>query len=487
MRSFLLLLKLRLKERLGVKPWRTVLLGLLFAAAGVGVSTWISLKLAAAGFVEMLPILGYVVGSAVCFVLTVLRMNDSFSGRQDTNFLLSLPVSVFGHVLTLFLTLYLYALGYLLVLTAPMGVVYGVVTEASPSFWMLWSFGLLLTGLPAVGVAALVGAFLALVLATSRKRNLLQSLLSLFMLAAMTVMLLVLVDRVGQTIVRGTALDSGSLCREIVSQITANYTFGRFYQLSVVEQNMPWLFLFIPVSIGWNIFFVFFLTMGYQIMMLSLESPVEYRNYEWQPLTALPQEQTLLRREMEAWLHSKAYLLRSTAVHVMAVLVGGYLAIRGGKETLAAFGISSLYSRLAWSLPLFLCVLVGAAVISYSGYAADGRTHWILETIPVDRKVLHRCKRNANLFIHAPFLGLEALLYFVAFPESPILLPVCLAAAWGYLWLVSVYGLWVGRRYAVYTGQSEQEILRQRGIFVRGFLPQVLVPLVLMGCFWMIA
>ena len=491
MRDLGLLLKLRLNESLGIsstlheqdkrKKAQKCLHGvvmLLMAVIVVEVVTTVSLWLADIGCAPMLPVLGYMISSVITLVFTILSINNTLSGNQDIEFLMSMPFHSVTQVAVMFLLMYMKNLLWTLLVSGPMGIVYAMEMQVSSDFWGMWILGLLFTGLPASGIAALLGMIVAVLLCTSKNSNMIQSIISLGVIGGMLLLVVVMLNQIGNGLLETIHQNSDVVCQNIIDGITLNYKLGRFYQNGIVEQQPMWIFLFVLISVVWYGFFVFFLSMSYQELILALRSPVEYKQYMRDEWVQKDLKKALYKRELEQWLQSKSYMVSSLVGCVCAVFLAVAFLIKGANEWCAMFGLMPYFEAIKWCMPFVLCLFVGMSCTSYCAMSMEGRRHWIMQTMPVDEKVLKTSKVKLNLTITVPTVIVSAWMLCVAFEVSVIegvlyfLIPLVYAgiSAW--------WGICVDSKYADYSSESENQTMHQGMSFVLGYLPGIVIPVI---------
>ncbi|MGN0292342.1 MAG: hypothetical protein ACI4C5_10430 [Lachnospiraceae bacterium] len=495
MSKLCLLLRIRLDELFGVsvtkyeknqkkkisKYIHGVTMLLLFAIS-VTVAYGVALKLAKNGFANLLPVTSYTVGSIISLVVTILKINEMLSGNEDAEFLMSMPFSTISQVVVLFLILYLKNTFYAMIAVVPMGIVYGMYTSVSGSFWALWILGLLLTSLPASGIAALIGMVIAIFLSTSKNSNLIQSLISMGIFTGITILILHTIARVGDLLLKETNQNNEGLCQKIIAEITGNYKLAAFYQNGIVEQNGAWVFLFVLISVIWYLFFVFFLSMSYQELILALKSPVNYQTYEFKKLEQQNLKKALYKKEVKQWLHSKSYMVKSMTGVILSLLLSAFVLIKGVKPLCWMFGVMEYLPKIIMCVPLVLCVFVGMSCTSYCSVSMEGKRHWITQTIPMEEKVTYSGKIWLNLTLTVPMVILSASMLSIAFSTKvwqtilfftvPIIYAI--ASAW--------WGLWIDKKHANYSNQSENQIMHQGVSFLLGYLPEIILPI--LGILW---
>lgn len=493
MNKLFLLLKIRFDEWFGISATKyeknpgkrnlkyiRYVVAILLTLICVGLSFGVSMKLAESGFAKMLPVTAYALGSIISLVVTILKINEMISGNEDAEFLMSMPFSSVVQVIVMFLMLYLKNTFYTMIVAVPMGLVYGRYTSVSGGFWGLWILGLLLTSLPTSGIAALIGMVIAILLSTSKNSNLIQSLVSLGILTGVFLLVIHLVDGVGKILERGTGRNTGELCEKIIAEITGNYKLAGFYQNGIVNQSALWVFLFVLMSVIWYLFFVFFLSISYQELILALQSPVNYQVYEFRPLVQRDLGKTLYLREVEQWLHSKSYMVNSMIGVLLSLVVSLVLLVKGVEPVCQRFGVLEYLPEITRCVPALLCLTVGMSCTSYCSMSLEGKRHWILETMPIDEKIICRSKVRLNLTITIPSVVVSALFLSLAFHTSVFRTLLFFLIPLSYAFLSAWWGIWIDQKYGDYASESENQAMHQSPVFFLGYLPGVLLPLAAM-------
>lgn len=486
MRNLFILLKINLDEEMGISTFhhqssaREKISGLLKRAimlllgvAIIGLFYSLGDNMAETGFADAIPVFAYIIGSVLTLIITILKINETLAGKADTEFVMSLPVNNFIQVFCLFLRLYLWNTLFVLLTNVPMILCYAKATHPSGSFWVYWVIGIIMTSLPVTGVAALLGMFLALILAPLKNGNQIHSGITLAFLSGIVLLVLNIGNHLGTELIHSSSSES------LITMICTNYKLGRFYQHGIVEQQNLWLFLFLLISSIWHLFFLFFLTITYQEITMALRAPKQYKTYELTLLKESPMEKALFEREFQQWLRSRSYLVSTVLGVLIALFISLWLTIKGSDQLIAMLHMEQDHTRLLWSIPFFLAALIGASCTTYCSLSMEGKRHWIMETLPMEDVLVYRVKLKLNLVLTIPFSIICAFLFAVAFQPGLMLgilyifIPVC------YAFLSAWWGLWVDRRFADYSIGSENQALRQSTSFFVGWLPGFAVPLVI--------
>lgn len=484
MRNLFLLLKIHFDEELRasvflheknpLKKMGFVLKNLVLfcmMVATVSISSRLGCQMVASGLGEAIPVIGYVIGSLVTLVATILKINEILAGKSDAEYLMSLPMGTFLHVICIFLRLYVWNTILVAMVNIPMILAYRDGGLASPDFWTSWMIGLFLTCLPVTGIAALVGTVLALCLVTLRKSNLVQSIIILGVLAIAGFLLLNMLYSAGNV------LQNAGNVQDVIGAITTNFKVGRFYQKGVIMHSTGTFFLFIVYSCVWFLLFLFLLSMSYQEVILALRAPKSFGEYNFGVQMQSDVKTAIARRTWDQWLQSRSYMASTMIGPLYAVLISGFLFLTKGsglREVLTNTGVSSYFA-----IPMFLCMLLGMGCNTYCGLSMEGKRLWVMETIPVDLREICKQKIIMNLWITEPVAIICGVMLSITFRTSVmlslcyVLLPAVYAVA------SAIWGMWIDTRHADYSMDTESQVLRQSISFYLGWLPGVLLPLFL--------
>ncbi len=430
--------------------------------------------IAKVGFADAIPLFGYTIGTILSLVITILKINESLAGKTDAEFLMAMPLSNFVQVLVIFLRLYLWNMLFVLLSNIPMIMSYVDVRHPDATFWVLWIIGLLLTSLPVTGVAALVGTFLALILSSVKNSNMIHSIITLSVFVAVSAVVL----NIGNGF--GKVLGNGQNVEHMISVIVGNYKLGYFYQHGIMGRETGWLFLFILISVIWNLLFVFFMSMSYEEVILALRAPKFYRSFSYGTQTQTEMQKSLFKKELQQWLHSRSYMLSTLMGVLFAVIFSVFFLIKGPQDLFAEYGVMKYYDTIKNAIPFLLATFAAASCTTYCAMSMEGRRHWIMETMPMDETLIKKSKWKLNIVTVLPPIVLSSILLAIAFRVSALQWILYLVVPAAYTIVSAWWGLFIDTRFADYSSESENQILRGNTSFFAGFIPGVVLPLVIM-------
>lgn len=491
MRNFLLLLKIRLDESLNISRMSysgsrkdkiegiaSILVKLIIFCCLFAVVYRVYAYIGNMGLSRILPTMAYILAVVLSFLMTVVNMNELITGNEDSEFLLSTPMSELNYVFIMFLTLYVKSLVYVIVLCVPAVIVYAAYTELSAAFWVCWVLGVLLTSLPLGGLGALMGMGITLTLAENPKKEQIQSGISLLLSVICIVVILSLADRIGAVMLRGFADAPELIAENIIAVMVKNFFFGRFYYHAVIELNGAYLFLFILISLLWYLAIAMLVGFSYRIMTISLRCPVQYKTYEWTEQKQQRIERALMQREKELFFKSRSYMIKSMTGLLAGIIIPLNFLIIKPSDFLRIFSLDGYTEALASAVPLIICFFVGLCCTSYCSFSMEGRRHWIIDTIAQDRKLIYRCKVRLNLSLTVPFSIISGILFSLAFKVNISSAVEIIFVPLAYSILSAYWGIYIDDRYGTSLKESEAQAMHQGASYLLGYLPGVIIPLI---------
>lgn len=418
------------------------------------------------GFAGALPVIGYFGAVALTFIFTIIKINETFTGNEDSEFLLSMPFSSATQVFVMFVMMYIRNLLCCVLIELPIYLVFKPAASGTLAFGT-WLWGLLLTSLPMCGIAVLVGMFIILSIVHMPQKNQIISGIALFFTAIAIVLGIVMADRIYLVATGRVTFEGEVLADGLVKEICRNFKFGRFYQKGIVEGDTAYIFLFSFLSLIWYVILLFMHTMAYQSVITQLRCPIAYGELERKEVVKRLKEHNLfmvlLKKEFNQFTRSENYLLQCS----IGVLLGIAVPVN-----FLIIGTSGL-EEMQIMIPLLLCLFVGISNITYCSMSMEGKRHWIIEAAPLEISLLRNAKLSLSLFIMAPMVVFGGIIMGIAFNLNMAKTLLYIVIALIYAVIISLCGNIIGERFADYGSESESVVLHRGMPFLIGYLPGI--------------
>ncbi len=472
MRNFFLLLKIRFQEKFDIGSNIVMLVLYLCLFAGVYLAASFLKTL---GYAQALPLIAYVTAIILTFITTVIKINETFSGNEDSEFLLSMPFSSGVQVFVTFTMMFMSNLLICILIELPCYIVYKGTAFGAGFTVIRWLIGLFLTSLPVCGIAVMVGMVIILSLVKNPKKNQIVSAICLFFLCIAFSLMAFLLDRVylaisGQLVYEAT----GTAAVGFVNEISQNFKLGRFYQLGIVEGNGLYTFLFIIMSLIWYAVLLFMHCMAYQGVITALRSPLSYGELSHDEIVNRMKERklftVLFAKEWNQLIRSKYYLLQSSIGIILGLVIPINFLIMGN------MGLSNR----PLIVPSLICLFAGCANTSYCSMSMEGKRYWIMESAPAPLKELKKAKILLYILLIVPIILFSAITMSRAFEMNGLWTAISLVIPIIYAAILALWGSFIGTKFADYSCETESMALHRGIPFILGYLPGIVIPAVLL-------
>lgn len=470
MNNFFLLLKIRFQEKLDIGS-NTVML-ILYACMFVIFHLTADL-LKELGFVQALPLIAYFTAVILTFITTIIKINETFSGNEDSEFLLSTPFSSAVQVFVMFAMMFINNLIICVLVELPAYLVYRE-SEAEGAFPVArWLIGLLLTSLPVCGIAVMIGMVIVLSLVKNPRKNQIVSAICLLFMGIALVLVAFLVDRIWIVASGQVIYEAKSTVTGLISEICKNFKFGRFYQLGIVEGDILYTILFVFMSMIWYAVLLFMHTMAYQSVITALRSPLSYgelsRDEIADRMKGRKLSTVLFIKEWNQFIRSKYYLLQSSIGIILGIVISANFLIMGDM---------GLRHR-PFIVPALICFFAGCANTSYCSMSMEGKRYWIMETAPVPVGELRKAKVLLYIMLILPVIIFSGIAMSRAFGMNGSWTAISLVLPTMYAVVLAFWSSFIGTKFADYTCEAESMALHRGIPFIFGCLPGIIIPIVL--------
>lgn len=166
----------------------------------------------------------------------------------------------------------------------------------------------------------------------------------------------------------------------------------------------------------------------------------------------------LIVREFKRYFASNIYLLNTIISPVMAVGIAVMFAVSG---------VDSVISVLPFDLnfPLVSAFLIGAVSSlmppSAISISMEGKTWWLIKTLPIETKHILGAKILMSVLMHAPFLLIAAILNAVFFAPDALNAVVMLLAPFALDIFACTWALFIGTKFPRFDWENEVYVVKQ--------------------------
>lgn len=408
------------------------------------------------GMGNVLPMYLYAVVSILMLGFTFLKAGSVLFSMKGYEILVSLPMSKTAIVISRFMTMYISNLAMACLVMIPGMIVYGVILKPVAVFYIIYAVGIVFLPLLPLTVASVIGAVITAVSSRMRHKSIVQTILMVLVVLA--------VFGAGMLIPSDDETMSMELVKDMAviveKQIGGLYPPALWFNNAVFGKALYTVgFIGIPLVV-FALFIAVLQKYFYSICTL-LNGVSAKNNYKLQALKAHGVVRALWKKELKSYFSSSIYVTNTIMGYVLAAVAAVSLFVVGADKFEELLGVSGIQSVIETVMPFVLAVMMSMATMTSSSISMEGKSFWILQTLPVKSKAVYLSKILANVTVAAPFYVVSVI--FGCLTVKPdmmeymwiVTIPAC------YIVYMAVIGITVNIAFPVLNWDSEVRVVKQ--------------------------
>lgn len=401
------------------------------------------------------------------FISSIFLTQPMLFEPRDNELLLSLPVPPGLILLSRMTVLLIFTFVTQLLLLLPAAGVWFIYGPVSAKSILIFVLASLMLPLLSLSLASLAGWLLALVSSRIKRKTLVITLLSVTLLAAYFYAITQIESILGRLVENGAGI-----------ALAVRQTLFPAYHFGWAVAQTSWLSLlrfalcaFLPFLL------VFALISRSYLHILTTKRGAARREYVNAPMNTRSPKSALLLKELRRFFSSSTYMLNGGMGLLFILAFPLVLLIKPDTldSILAAFALTP--DLVGAAAVLALCLMASLNMISAPSISLEGKSFWIIKSLPIAPKDILLIKAAAQLVLSVPVVVISSLLMILILRTSPLLslmlflLPLLLTVFNAFL------GVTLNLRFPKLDWSHETEAIKQgaSGVFtlLGGFLAVV--------------
>ncbi len=469
--KYKLLLKMQLYSLFGINRLlhshnkkeknRTLIIGIAgFTIIGILVylSGYICSVFANAGLVQAIPTLIIVIYSLIVLLLTFLKSSGALVGLKDYDMVMSLPVNNISVILSRLTMLYIMNLIIGMIAMIPAIVVYGTNTSVAIGDFFVLVITLLLTPVIPMLIALTIGIIIAAVSSKSKHNNILALLFSII-----GILLFVYVSSKMQTMDTTQIVDISTM---LINRFNQFYPPASLVSKALLHSDWVSLGIFILSSFIALIAFAAIVSHFYKQLNTKAFSHHAGKDFRLGDLSVSSPLIALYKRELARFFSCTIYALNSCIIIILLLVISimsVFYLPDVITQQLEALGIMSVLETV---IPLVISVLVCICCTTSASLSLEGKSRWIMCSVPVKTITVFNSKILVNLTVILPILWVSLVLLRIAFSLTVIQTIFLFITPTIYALFISVIGMLLNVKYPRYDWTSEYYAVKGGAISV---------------------
>jgi ABC-2 type transport system permease protein len=397
---------------------------------------------------ELLPAMMMAVACIIIFFTTIFKVKGTIFGFRDYDLIMSLPVSTGAVVACRLLILYAFNFMFVIIMVIPMMVAYGILAQPEVAFYLICFIVMFFIPLVPIVLSSILGTLIAYIASKFRHSNLLNIILSAGLLMAVIGSSFLIKDN-GQELV-----DMG---KALTNEINGMYPLAQMYTDAVIHYDIVSLLMFLGISIAAFALYTFVVMKVFKKMNTLIMTGSYHRNFKMGELKTSSPFKALYIKEIRRYFSSTLYVL-NTGFGIVMLTVGAIaiLFVDLGK----ALGDPQAVTAIADNGPLYITFCVIMTSTTMASISLEGKSLWIIRSMPVTPQMVFLSKIAVNLTILSPAV-IDALLIGIGLKLGVLKTLLLLLTTIASSVFISFYGLLINLMLPNFSWTAEVVVIKQ--------------------------
>ncbi len=397
---------------------------------------------------ELLPALVMAATSFVVLMTTIFKVKGTIFGFRDYDMVMSLPVSTGAIAISRLLILYSLNILFVLIMMVPMTIAYAILAAPGIYFYILSIISIFIVPLVPIIIASLIGTLIAFIASKFKRSNLINLIISIAFFAAI-ISSSFMVKSDGDMLL--------NIANSITSRINQIYPLAPYYAKGVAQQDILSYLIFAGVSIiAFLLYTVLFHRVFKKLNTLMMNGRAR-SNYKMGELKTSSPIRALYGKEIKRYFSSTLYVL-NTAIGMVMLTIGAialnFVDLNQVLENGEAAKVFVDY------IPVYVVFCVVLSCTTMVSISLEGKSLWILKSMPISPRTIYHAKIGLNLTIIAPSV-LDVLLIGFALRVDIVKIFFLLLITVACAILISLFGLLINLLIPNFNWTAEVTVIKQ--------------------------
>lgn len=406
----------------------------------------LAFPLSAMGMLSIYPMLGAAGASVFVLITTIYNTNGMLFGFKDYEMVSALPFATRTVVTCRFLLVYLWELADTAIIMVPVGIIYGAFASPPLAFWLTYFLLMLMVPLLPCVVAALIGMLIALLTRRSRKSGMSKTILTVVFLVAWMLFCFSF-SSIGN---EDAIAQAANALPGVMGVLQSVYPPAAWFTEACVDFSMGSLALFAGISLGASALFVLLVGRRYKQVNARLAPVRAKSDYRLTTLEGESPRKALLKREWKRLIGSSTYFTNTCIGYIMVLIFSFVMVLVPSlSQFITQFEemADAMEAGIVMHGPVLMAVFLSMFMLISSpcvcSVSLEGKTIWILKTLPVSAREVLRSKLSLGAIIAVGTAVVSGVVLWCSAPDmglwglACILMPVAYGL-WG-----ALFGLWL--------------------------------------------
>jgi ABC-2 type transport system permease protein len=397
---------------------------------------------------DLLPSMIMVVTCLVILMTTIFKVKGTIFGFKDYDMVMSLPVSTGVIVASRLIILYALNFMFVIIMVVPMMLAYGLLAEPDVMFYILGCIAMLFIPLVPIVIASVFGTLIAYAASKFRHSNVLNIIFSMGLLAGIVA---------ASFSLNGGQKELVNIGKTLTKQLDSIYPLAGMYSDAVIHADYMQFLLFLGISALAFFLYTVIVKRGFKKMNTLMMTGSYRANFKLGQLKTSSLLGALYKKELKRYFSSTLYVL-NTGFGIVMLTVAAIALIFVDLDKI--FGSAEAASAITTSIPLYISFCVVMSSTTAPSLSLEGKSLWIIKSMPVTPRAVFLSKIAVNLTIISPAV-LDIIIIGIAMKIDIIQIFLILLTLIACSVFVAFYGLLINLLLPNFNWTSEVVIIKQ--------------------------
>lgn len=413
----------------------------------MGYVSGIVYQLCQMGMAELIPSVIVVVTSMIILFFTFIKASSIIFNNKDFELQISLPVTKTAIIVSRFLTMYItnFILSFLIII--PGIIVYGIMEMPQISFYVYGIIGACFIPLLPLTISTILSSLITAISSKLKHKSIISSVI--------TLIFIVFVLTINNQFTSTGELQMMDITKDIASklnkQIENIYPMAIWLQKSMINGSIIYLLLFIGVSV--IVFFVMVLILQKYFLSIcsALNSHASSNKFNMQELPASTVKKTLWKKEIKLYFSSSIYVINTMVAYILMVVMSIFILV---------IGVDSI-GEMVVVYPIIFGAMAVITPITTCAISMEGKSFWIIESLPITINDIISSKILANLSVVFPFYFVSEIISFIAIKPTGLNILWLILIPALYIVFGAVCGILINLKFPKFDWDNDVEVVKQ--------------------------
>lgn len=413
----------------------------------------------------------YIITVIVTFIGGINKTQGVLFTSKDNELLFSMPIKKNDILISRFMQLLIFEYIWTFIIMLPVICIYSYFSKPAFSFYLISLLMILLLPIIPMLLATLIGYLIQLLSSKSKRKNLFRTLFYIIFLGIFMYFSYGFQQYIPKIVEKATSISS--------FLETIYYPLG-VYILCIFKINWLKIIFVLVLNIALFILVINILSIKYFKLLSKLNEQHSKSNYKMKQLKSRSLVKALLFKEIKRFFSSSIYIINTMFGIVLFLLASIYVLYKSEQGLINIFKLASINNidvilkYIPKAIMIMSAFCISTCAISASSISMEGKTLWILKSLPICIKKIFLSKILTNMILVLPFMILGNILFAIVFKFNIIDIVYSLLFCIIFTIFESLFGLIINLKFPKTNAINDTVIIKQSvSIFLGVFIPMI--------------